>query len=101
MIYTNNVIPLLPCNIKNRFRFTVGKEEGGMIWESSIETYTLPYIEYTASGNLLYDAKNPKQVFCNNLEVWDGEGSLRRKWAYVYSWLINVDVWQNQHNIVK
>ena len=61
------------ANMKNRLRFTVRKGEGGMTWESSIETYTLPYIKYIAGGNLLYDAENPKQVFCNNLEVWDRE----------------------------
>ena len=51
----------------------MGKGEGGMTWESSIETYTLPLIKYRASGNLLYDAENPKQVLWNNLEVWDRE----------------------------
>ena len=61
------------ANMKNRLRFTVGKGEGGMTWESSIETYTLPYIKYIASGNLLYDAENSKQVLCNNLDVWDRE----------------------------
>ena len=31
--------------------------EGGMIWENSIETYTLPYVKQIANGNLLYDFK--------------------------------------------
>ena len=34
---------------------TVGEEEGGTNWESSIETYTLPYVKETASEKLLYD----------------------------------------------
>ena len=30
---------------KNRLLVTVGEGEGGMTWESSIETYTLPYVK--------------------------------------------------------
>ena len=48
--------------------------EGGMIWDSNIETCTLPYVKYMASGNLLYDTENPKPVLCDNLEGQDGEG---------------------------
>ena len=33
--------------------------------------YTLPYVKLIASGNLLYDSGN----LCNNLEVWNGEGT--------------------------
>ena len=29
------------------------------------------------SENLLYDAGNPKLVFCDHLEGWDGEGGGR------------------------
>ena len=29
-------------DVKNRLLDSVGKEVGGMIWENSIETYTLP-----------------------------------------------------------
>jgi len=51
--------------------------EGGIIWESNMETYTLPYVRWMASGNLLYDVGNPKLVLCDNLERWDGEGGGR------------------------
>ena len=37
--------------------------------------HTLPYVKQTASGNLLYDAGNPKPVLCVNLEGWDGDGA--------------------------
>ena len=30
-------------DVKNRLLVSVGEWEGGMIWENSIETYTLPY----------------------------------------------------------
>ena len=55
----------------------VGEGEGGMIWENSIETYTLPYVKEIANGSLLYDAGIPKQVFCDHLEGWEGQGGGR------------------------
>ena len=33
------------ANIEKRFLATVGEREGGMISESSTETYTLPYVK--------------------------------------------------------
>ena len=32
-------------NIKNRLWDSVGEDEGGMIWENSTETCTLPYVK--------------------------------------------------------
>ena len=32
-------------DVKNILLDSVGKGAGGMIWENSIETYTLPYIK--------------------------------------------------------
>ena len=55
-------------DIKNRLLDTVGEGEGGMIQENSIETYTLPYVKYVASGSLMYDSGNPKPVLCDNLK---------------------------------
>ena len=39
-----------------------------------METYILPYVKQTASGDLLYEAGSRNPVFCNNLEVGDGVG---------------------------
>ena len=39
-----------------------GEGEGTMNWESTIETYTLPYAKQIASGNLPYDAGSSKPV---------------------------------------
>ena len=38
-----------------------------------------------ASGNLLYDAGNPKPVLCDNLEGWKEEGGERgvQKGGYI------------------
>ena len=54
------------ADIKDRLLDTAREGEGGMICESSPETYTLPYVKQTASGNLLYDAGNPMPVLCDN-----------------------------------
>ena len=32
-------------DLENRLVDTVGEEEGGMNWENSIETHTLPYVK--------------------------------------------------------
>ena len=32
-------------DVKDRLLDSVGEREGGMIWENSIETYTLPYVK--------------------------------------------------------
>ena len=32
-------------DVKNRLLDSVGEEEGGMIWENSIETWILPYVK--------------------------------------------------------
>ena len=55
-------------DVKNRLMATLGQGEGGMTWESSIQTYILPYVKHIVGGNLLYDVGNPKLLFCDNLE---------------------------------
>ena len=45
--------------------------------ESGIEAYTLPYVKYIASGNLLYDAWSSNLMLCDNLEGCDGVGGGR------------------------
>ena len=58
-------------DIKKAFAH-VEEGEGGMNWESSIETYTLLYAKQIAGGNFLYDTGNPNLELCDNLEGWDG-----------------------------
>ena len=41
----DNPISKGDADIKDRILDTVGEGEGGMIWESSMETYTLPYVK--------------------------------------------------------
>ena len=88
---------------------TVWEGEGGMIWENSIETYTLPYAKQIASGSLLYDAGNPKLRLWDNLEEWHGAGGgsggrgvwFEREGTCVYLMLVNVDVWQKPPRYCK
>ena len=49
------------------------------------------------SGNLLFDAGNPKLVLHDNLKECDGEEigwRYKREGTYVSPWLIHADVWQ-------
>ena len=65
----------------------MGEGESGMNGESSMETYTLPYVKQIANGNLLYDVGSSNQVLCDNLEGWEGVGGKRevkREGTYVH-----------------
>ena len=44
-------------DLKNRVLDSVGKGEGGMIWENSIETYTLSYVKWMTSARLMHEAE--------------------------------------------
>ena len=44
------------ADIENTLVDTVGEGKGGKNWESGTETYALPNVKWTATGNLLYDA---------------------------------------------
>ena len=63
------------CGHKEQTFGHVRKGEGRMIWESSTETYTLPYVKPLAGGNLLYDAGNPKPLLSDSQDWWEGAGS--------------------------
>ena len=49
------------AHIENRLLHRLEGRENGIIWGSSIETYTLPYVKRRASGNLQYDSKSQSQ----------------------------------------
>ena len=59
--------------IKNRLLDSVGESKGGMIWENSIETYTLPYVKQMTSASSIHEAGHPKPVLWDNPEGWGGE----------------------------
>ena len=75
---------------------SVGEGEGGMIWENSIETYTLPYVKQITSASFMCDAGHPKPGLCDNLQGWRGW----RGHLYSCGWFILVDG-KNHHNVAK
>ena len=71
--------------------------------ESSKNAYTLPYIKYIASGNLLYDSELTLGV-CNNLEGWKRVGDwkdVQEGGRLCTPCLLHVDVWQKANQFCK
>ena len=59
---------------------------------------TLPYVKYTANGNLLYDSGNS-----NWSSITRGRGEVGERVKgkeTLYLWLIHVDVWQETNTIL-
>ena len=80
---------------KNRLLDSVGEGEGGLIWENSTETYTLPDVKQITSANLMCDAGHPKPVLCDSL--MDGRGGrrvFRMEGTHECLWPLHIDVWQ-------
>ena len=46
-------------DVKNRLLDSVGEDKGGMFWENSIETCTLPYVKQMTSASLIHEAGYP------------------------------------------
>ena len=53
---------------KNSLLDSVGEDEGGVIWENSIETRILPYVKYMTSTSSMHEAGHPKTVLWDNPE---------------------------------
>ena len=90
--------------IKNRFLDSVGEGKGGMIWENSTETCTLPYVKQTASPGSMHDTGCLGLVHWDNPEGWDGEGggwgAQDRGHMYTHGWFMSMYC-KNHYNIVK
>ena len=56
---------------------SVGEGEGGMIWETGIETCILSYVKRIASPSM-HDTGCSGLVHWDDPEGWDGEGGGRR-----------------------
>ena len=73
-----------------------------MIWENGIETCIISYVKRIASPGLMHDTGCSGLVHWDDPEGWDGEGGGRGvQGSHVHPWWVHVNVWQNQHNIVK
>ena len=87
---------------ENRLVDRVGEGEGGMNWETSMETYII-ICKIDSQWEFGVWHRELSRVLCDNLEQWDGEKDRRgfRKGTYVYLWLIYVDVWQKPTQYCK
>ena len=64
-------------DIENRLVGTEGERKGGMNWESSMETYTSPYVKLDSWGEFAIWLRELKLGLCDNVEGWDGVGGGR------------------------
>ena len=89
---------------ENRLLDTTRKGKGGMISESSTETYIFTHVKQMASGNLSYDTGNPNlcsvTIQRHGMEREVG-GRFQREGTYVYLRLIHVDAWQKPSQYCK
>ena len=64
-------------DVKNRLLDSVGKGEGGMICENSIDTCILPYVKQIASSDSMHETGCSGLGHWDDPEEWDGKGSGR------------------------
>ena len=78
--------------------------EGGMIWENSIETCTLPYVKQMTGPGLMHETGHSEPVHWDDPEGLDGEGSGRgiQDWGHRYTqgWFMSM-YGRNHYNTVK
>ena len=55
-------------DVKNRLLDCVGKDEGGMICENSIDTCILPYVKWMTSACSMHEPRHTKPVLWENPE---------------------------------
>ena len=60
-------------DIKNSVLDSLGEDEGGMIWENSIETCILSYVKQIASPGSMHETGCSGLVQCDEPARWDGE----------------------------
>ena len=82
----------------------LGEGEGGMIWESSIETCILPYVKQIASPGSMHETGHSEPVHWDDPEGWDGEGGGRGvqdgEHVYTHGWFMSM-YGKKHYNIVK
>ena len=87
-------------DMKNRPVDPVGRGEGVINWESSIEICTLPYVKQIANGKLLYNTGSSAGVLWQLR--WAGGGrEVHREETRVFLWLTHTVVSQKQRQQCK
>ena len=91
-------------DINNRVLHSVGEDKGGMIWEKSFETCTLPYVKQMISASSMHEAGHLKPVLRDNPEGWGGDRcgrGVQGGRTPVCLWPIHVAVWQKLSQYCK
>ena len=90
-------------DVKNSLLDSVGKDEGGMIWENNIETCILSYVKQITSPGLMHETGCSGLVHWDDPEGWDGEGGGRGvqngEHIYTHGWFMSM-CGKNHYNIV-
>jgi len=86
---------------QNGLADTVGKEEAGTNWESSIDIYMLPCVKHSQQ-EAAEEHRELSSALWDDLEGWDGSevgGGLQREGMCVYVSLIHFIVQQSHSNL--
>ena len=92
------------ADIKDRLLDTAREGEGGMICQSSTETYTLPYVKQDSQWEFAVWRREPKACALWQQDRWGGEEGgkeVQEEGTHVYLWLIYADVWQKPSQYCK
>ena len=83
-------------DVKNRLLDSVGEDEGGMIWEDSIESCILPYVKQMTSPCSKHETALKAGALGQARGMgWEGGGSGGSEWGtHVHPWLIHLSEWQ-------
>ena len=92
-------------DVKNRLLDSVGEGEGGMIWETSIETCILPYVKQIGSPGSMHKTGCSGLVHWDDPEGWDREGAGKgvqdgEQHMYIHGWFMSM-YGKNHYSIVK
>ena len=81
-------------DVKNRLLDSVGEGEGGMIWETSIETRILSYVKQITSPGSMHETGCSGLVHWDDTEGWNVEGGGRevQDGEHMYTRLLRPDL---------
>ena len=89
---------------KNSLLDSVGKGEGGMLWEKSTETCILLYVKWIASPGFMHETGHSGLVHWDDSEGWDrnggGRGVQDGEHMYTHGWFMSM-YGKNHYNSVK
>ena len=84
--------------------WTLGEGDGGLIWDSGIETCRILYMKRIASPGSMHDIGWLGLVHWDDPEGWYREGcgrGVQDGGHMLYPWLVHVNVWQKPPQYCK